>query len=73
MTVNSKNILAQQARQLLANDWNSCHVRMLGETDAVECQMEVIRCKWAVPFKETYLCNYPNAKMHVVSSQPDSK
>lgn len=60
-----KDSPTQQPRPLLANDWHDCQVRRYGDTDAVECRMEIIRCKWAIPFMGTRLCNYPLAGQHI--------
>jgi len=43
-----------------------CRGRMLGDTDIVECMMEVVQCQWAVPYRNSGICNHPSAKQFVV-------
>lgn len=68
--MDSKNTPAQQPRNQQEHGWNGCQVRMVGDTDLVECLQEIIRCKWALPFGDAYYCKHPSAKQYAFSSQP---
>jgi len=47
-----------------------CRGRLLGDTDIVECLMEVVRCQYATHFRDGRICKHPSAKQFVVPIQP---
>lgn len=68
--MDTKNASAQQPDNHPENDCQNCRMRIVVDTDLVECLMEIIRCKWASPFGDTRFCKHPSAKQFALSRQP---
>lgn len=55
------NTPIQQSNNQQEHDWHNCQIRMVDDTELMECQMEVIECPWALPLGEYRFCKHPSA------------
>ena len=67
----SKNLTTQQFNDYLNKgcDCTNCQMRMVGDTDLVECLMKMTNCQWALPFGEARYCQNPTSKQIAISNQ----
>jgi len=59
-----------KAAHVNENDCINCRLRMVDDTNLVECLMEGITCQWEMYFGNARCCNHPAAKQFANSCQP---
>ncbi len=54
-----------KAVHAIESDCKNCRMRIVGDTNLVECLMEGIACQWGMHFGNARFCNHPSARQFV--------